>query len=375
MRIAQSQIQFDAAAKTAVLSDRTQARQMLQQIAADLVTSTGKVKGGFLHLSAGGAGVQLRAGHFGGGATAATRWIRTMVADAYGPEASAALDTYLRNGPRALKIGSQSFVKLVQAMEARDTPPELQSGLERKLGAAWRASLGRLQTESLTPLARPWRARFEAASTPQQVDALRAQAIDHGRRALAFVQGLSAEDLSRVNRDVGIVYDAVFADPSIMDPAKSREERAQMLRPHQDAFLEEARRMMLKSFEPLYGVELTDRSQLAPDDQVTFDLSLVSKSQSIDEAQTAIDLDLLEDPASRALIHKVLVDGKWAGMPLEALKLLPRGVHHVAIVAMNQADLEALVTRLFSNTPLSEDDLLRVDGLFGPMVDHRVVRE
>lgn len=128
MRLTAQQVVFDSTQKTARLaapaddqapsstSNAERARELLRGMATDLV-SNGKVKGGYLRLSRDGEGARLAAGHFGSGATAATDLVKNLVRDAYGDVATRALDNYLSRSSGG-KVGTQSFVKLVQSLES-----------------------------------------------------------------------------------------------------------------------------------------------------------------------------------------------------------------------------------------------------------------
>lgn len=130
------------------------AREFLKQVAAQLIKSDGSVKSGYLRVSANDS---WSAGHLGSGATKATTQILDQVQLAYGPEAKKVLQNYLENTSAkpgaAGKIGTQSFVALIQKMEEPKTSYAV-GYLDSSSQKIFRAHLGdhRLDTTILAPL-------------------------------------------------------------------------------------------------------------------------------------------------------------------------------------------------------------------------------
>lgn len=129
------------------------AREFLKQVAAKLIKSDGSVKSGYLRVSANDS---WSAGHLGSGATKATTQILQKVELAYGPEAKKVLQDYLGNTSAkpgtAGKIGTQSFVALVQKMEKPQAPFAV-DGLDESTKKIYLAELEhhRLDTTILAP--------------------------------------------------------------------------------------------------------------------------------------------------------------------------------------------------------------------------------
>jgi hypothetical protein len=95
---------------------KTESRRLLQKMASDLIKKDGTVKSGYLKLNVSNNGSSIKSNHIGGGATDATTLVKNLVMNAYGKEASDALERYL-DGKGKNKVGTLSFVKLVQSME------------------------------------------------------------------------------------------------------------------------------------------------------------------------------------------------------------------------------------------------------------------
>jgi hypothetical protein len=112
-------LNFNRTQKTASLAENKSgsARKILAAVATDLVKTDGTVKSGYLKLKMRDGEAHLQSNHIGGGATAATDLVKNLVQDAYGENARQALDLYLQ-GKGKDKIGTLSFVKLIQRMEA-----------------------------------------------------------------------------------------------------------------------------------------------------------------------------------------------------------------------------------------------------------------
>lgn len=120
-------------------TDSTKAREMLREMAAELVSGN-SVRSGYLRLKAGDGGSALSASHFGSGATAATDLVTKLVDRAYGQGASSALQAYLaKSGNR---IGTRSFFKLVRHMESNLLPEAVS-----RAALGGRARLGVIRSE------------------------------------------------------------------------------------------------------------------------------------------------------------------------------------------------------------------------------------
>jgi hypothetical protein len=133
---------------------KVMAREFLKQVAVNLIKDDGSVKSGYLRVSANDS---WSAGHLGSGATKATTQILDQVQLAYGPEAKKVLQNYLENTSAkpgtAGKIGTQSFVALIQKMEEPKTSYAV-GYLDSSSQKIFRAHLGdhRLDTTILAPL-------------------------------------------------------------------------------------------------------------------------------------------------------------------------------------------------------------------------------
>lgn len=155
MKVSSQHLRLDTQNKTAELQGyKGGARQLLREMAADLVGTDGRIRSGYLRLSESDSQVTIRAGHLGSGATAATGLIKDLVRQAYGEQASQALEAYL-NGKRSHnKVGTQSFVKLIQALEA-DVGEFRTNHIDTALKQAMVSSRAGLKTESIASLKLP----------------------------------------------------------------------------------------------------------------------------------------------------------------------------------------------------------------------------
>lgn len=153
MQVSSQQLRLDTQNKTAELQGyKGGARQLLREMAADLVGSNGTIRSGYLRLSESGSQVKIKAGHMGSGATAATGLIKDLVKQAYGEQASAALEAYL-NGKRSghNKVGTQSFVKLIKKLES-DLSEFRFNAIDVSLRQASVSATARLSTDLIEPL-------------------------------------------------------------------------------------------------------------------------------------------------------------------------------------------------------------------------------
>lgn len=363
MKISNQQIQFDPAAKTASLTDKDKARETLQKIAADLVSDKGTIKSGYLRLSASGNEVDVKAGFMGSGATAATRLIQEMVQDAYGPQAHQALEAYLTNDSKGRGIGTVSFLKLLQAMERQEPNQAPASDRIAKINAAKGTEKGRLESESLIPRDASWNTKFALAkkSGDKAEASVRAQAVRFASDAAEFIKKIAASDLGLINKEAGALYRAVYDDPSILDSSKSDDERARLLQPHAEALTAELVSEGLNRFD--YA---SDASELNKDDLEIFD----RKATTIRGAQEDLkqrDLQALADPEVRQALQRVLVEGKKAGLSLDALLQLPRGTNHRLVSSMGLVDIHTIVDQLINREKLTGNELLRAEILFGKL--------
>lgn len=147
MKISNQQVLLQS--KTADLqSYKGGARALLREMAADLVKPDGSVRSGYLRLRSEGDQVNVKAGHFGSGASAATDLVKKLVGQAYGPKALAALESYIEGKGGKNKVGTLSFVKLVRALEG-DTARFRTGEVDRRIMAAQGAEEGRLDASSV----------------------------------------------------------------------------------------------------------------------------------------------------------------------------------------------------------------------------------
>lgn len=361
MKISNQQIQFDRAAKTASLTHKDKARETLQKIAADLVSDKGAIKSGYLRISASGNEVDVKAGFMGSGATAATRLVQEMVQDAYGDQARKALDAYLANDSKGRGIGTVSFVKLLQAMERQEADSAPASDLIDKINSAKDTKKGRLGSESLIPRDASWNTKFELAEKSGQTDSFTAQARYHALTAIEFIKTISAADLELINKEAGALYRAVYDDPSILDSSKSNEDREQLLQPHADALTAKLVNDRLRNFDGA-----SDASELNEDNRLIFD-RVATSLRDQQEAGKQKDLQTLADPQARQALQRVLVEGKKAGLSLDALLLLPRGTNHQLVSRAGLLDVHTIVDKLIKREGLTPDEFLKAEILFGKL--------
>jgi serine/threonine protein kinase len=148
MKLSTRDIVVNTGTKTAELgSHKGGARQLLREMAADLIKNDGTVKSGYLKLTVSGNEVTIKSNHVGSGATAATDLVKKLVQDAYGADASAALARYLE-GKGKDKVGTLSFVKLIKELEV-DTSSLRRDSLDTKLQAAKGLDRGELNVAGL----------------------------------------------------------------------------------------------------------------------------------------------------------------------------------------------------------------------------------
>ena len=151
MKVSAQQLQLNTTLKTAQLEGyKGGARQLLRELAADLVQNDGTIRSGYLRISKNANEVNIKAGHLGSGATAATDLVRKLVVEAYGPQAETALNQYLTQR-NSTKVGTLSFVKLIKAMEG-DLSANRRNHLDLQLATARGFSDGRLDTTGLPSL-------------------------------------------------------------------------------------------------------------------------------------------------------------------------------------------------------------------------------
>ncbi len=147
VKVSNQQVQVHQ--KTAELKEfKGGARALLREMAADLVKPDGSVRSGYLRLKSSGDQVHIKAGHLGSGASAATDLVKKLVGQAYGSEALAAVEKYIEDKGGKNKVGTLSFVKLVQALEG-DTAPFRDGEIDHKIMAARGTEAGRLDTSAL----------------------------------------------------------------------------------------------------------------------------------------------------------------------------------------------------------------------------------
>lgn len=148
MRLENAQLSVDPRTKTASgLQYEGGARAFLRDLARELIRPDGSVTSGYLRIQQSRGRVSLRAGLSGGSATTATRFVAALVREAYGPRAEAALREYLEastGSGRTQKIGTQSFAKLMIALDADGVAAGLERGAKNRV-----ASQGRLETDHL----------------------------------------------------------------------------------------------------------------------------------------------------------------------------------------------------------------------------------
>lgn len=155
-KIDASQVRFSAAGQPQVDGDAKAARGLLQGLAVSLKSGTG-VKSGYLSVARAGQGGQsLEVGlrRFRGANAStdqATTLVKELVAKAYGdqPAVRQALESYLEKSGN--RIGTQSFMRLVQTLEnAQEDPSGESSSLQAQPLSAVKVSRGaRLSTAGL----------------------------------------------------------------------------------------------------------------------------------------------------------------------------------------------------------------------------------
>ena len=185
MKVPAQNLQVDTTKKTTQLEGfKGGSRKFLRDLAVDLIMDDGTIKSGYLKLKTSGSEASIESNHIGSGATVATKLVKKLVKEAYGESAAQILDEYLRDKGKD-KIGTLSFVKLIQVMESKspDAPERLaeakgyESGSlysenllsmhtlqERAMKSLYYQSLGaRIYLENFSPIA-DWKQSLEQAN-------------------------------------------------------------------------------------------------------------------------------------------------------------------------------------------------------------------
>ncbi|MEY3663926.1 MAG: hypothetical protein RLZZ153_108 [Pseudomonadota bacterium] len=195
----------------------------------------------------------------------------------------------------------------------------------------------------------------------RQTDSFTAQARYHALTAIEFIKTISAADLELINKEAGALYRAVYDDPSILDSSKSNEDREQLLQPHADALTAKLVNDRLRNFDGA-----SDASELNEDNRLIFD-RVATSLRNQQEAGKQKDLQTLADPQARQALQRVLVEGKKAGLSLDALLLLPRGTNHQLVSRAGLLDVHTIVDKLIKREGLTPDEFLKAEILFGKL--------
>ncbi len=256
------------------------------------------------------------------------------------------------------KIESRRHDRLVERHEALDVLRDsFGVGLLHSLNLLDGASPNHVQARSIVQylkedLVQPSvLARFEAEGFETYESA--AQFVDN---KINFVKTTSKADLVRLNDlNAHALANAVFADPSILDPNLSQEERVALFEPHEEAFFQ----------RKIVDIQSTPKSDIDTVGEHRFNIDAQLKSAFMlrQNAKNA-DLENLASADNRDLMMRTLVKGKDAGLRLKDVTVLGGGQTYEAFRDFEDYRLKEQLEHAYNLEILPQNDVKSLERFF-----------
>ena len=298
----------------------------------------------------------------------------TVAREQFGPRASLANFEFRvkeSGGERYLELREQSWFgrlkekwdfrlhdRLVERHQALDALQEtFGDGLLRRLNIATgltpnyvqaRGVVQYLKEETARP---PLLDRFQAAGFATYESA--ANFVDS---KINFVKTTTKADLVEYNKlQASALEHAVFADPTILDDAKTREERAAIFDQHEEVYFQ-------RQIAEFKNIPKSDES--TPEEHATYIDEQVQNQHLVRSNLRNADLDILDSPKSREVLKRTLIKGKDAGLRLIDLATLGRGETYESTRKLDDYVLKDQLSRVYQAEIMTDDEMKSLTRFF-----------